>query len=298
MNSGIRPALGHTDDAKLLLIHADDLGMCQSVNAAIVETFESGAITSASMMAPCPGFAEAAEYARGHSHLDIGMHLTITSEWIHSKWGPVCADHGYSGLTNSRGQFWTTADDLISHGCGNVEKELNAQMNLAVGAGISPTHIDAHMFALFRTPGLFRDYLSISERFEVPCLLPGWLTTSSEHQDWRRLTTVFAPDNLIQAGKKVPASGWMEYYLNLLQCLKPGITVLIVHPGYDTHELRAITQEIADWGSEWRQRDFDVLTSREFRSAIADNNIHLTTWRKIGEALKARVALDKVDAVV
>jgi chitin disaccharide deacetylase len=287
MKSGIRLSLGHTDDAKLLLIHADDLGMCHSVNAAIFEAFEQGAITSASMMAPCPGFAEAAEYARGHSHIDIGMHLTITSEWSHSKWGPVRADHGYSGLTNSLGHFWTTADDLISHGCDNVEEELSAQMNSAVGAGIRPTHIDAHMFTLFRTPGLFRDYLSISERFDVPCLLPAWLTTSSLHQDWYHSTTVFVPDNLIQAGKKVPASGWMDYYLNLLQCLKPGITVLIVHPGYDTNELREITQGSAAWGSEWRQRDFDVLTSREFRSALANNNIRLTTWRKIGEALKA-----------
>jgi hypothetical protein len=81
--------LGYPADSKLLIIHADDLGVSHSENEASISAFQNGSVNSGSIMVPCPWFPEIANYATQHPTADLGLHLTLTAEWKFYKWGTV-----------------------------------------------------------------------------------------------------------------------------------------------------------------------------------------------------------------
>src|SRR5438094_8420563 len=83
--------LGYPPGTKLIIVHADDLGETHAVNAAAIKTLEGGSINSASLMVPCPWFPEIADYAKAHPDADFGLHLTVTSERVYYRWGPVAS---------------------------------------------------------------------------------------------------------------------------------------------------------------------------------------------------------------
>src|SRR5579864_3864675 len=129
--------LGVPSDSRLLLIHADDLGMCHSVNRAITMALETGAVDSASLMVPCPCFQEAAEWARLHPEYDVGIHSTLISEWEGYRWGPVSKSEYDSGLADGNGYFWPR-NSLLRASSERIYEEISAQITLAKQAGVAP----------------------------------------------------------------------------------------------------------------------------------------------------------------
>ncbi|MGH6630869.1 MAG: ChbG/HpnK family deacetylase, partial [Burkholderiales bacterium] len=121
--------LGHPPDAKLLIIHADDLGLAHSVDAASFAALEHKAASSASVMVPCPWFAEVAAYAREHPDHDLGLHLTHTSEWKTYRGGPVAPKDLVPGMLDPSGYLWPDVPDVAKHTkAEEIEREIRAQV--------------------------------------------------------------------------------------------------------------------------------------------------------------------------
>src|SRR6266542_2288570 len=151
--------LGYPADSKLLIVHADDLAVAHSVNSASFDELEKNAVTSASILVPCPWLTEVADYAKAHPDADLGLHLTLTSEWKTYRWGPVESSDKVSSLLDPAGKFWSeTASVATNAKPQELEREIRAQVDRAMALGIHPTHLDSHMGALFATPELFAAY--------------------------------------------------------------------------------------------------------------------------------------------
>src|ERR1700733_2619407 len=99
----IAERLGYPADSKLLIIHADDLAVAHSEDAASFDALDKHAVTSASIMVPCPWLTEVAAYAKAHPDMDLGLHLTLSSEWKDYRWGSVAPRDQVPSLFDSSG---------------------------------------------------------------------------------------------------------------------------------------------------------------------------------------------------
>jgi predicted glycoside hydrolase/deacetylase ChbG (UPF0249 family) len=275
--------LGYPRDSKLLIIHADDLAVAHSEDAASFDALDKRAATSASIMIPCPWLTEVADYAKAHPDADLGLHLTLTSEWKTYRWGPVASKDQVPSLLDSSGHLWPEpAKQHIK--ADEAEREIRAQMEKAMSTGIQPTHIDSHMGVLFSRPDLFASYVRVAHEFKLPFLAvrtadaPPTLLSLLSDKD-------VVLDSIVMASPDVKPGDWKTFYLNAIKNLKSGVTEFIVHLGYDDAELRAVTVDHPDYGSTWRQRDYDVITSPEFKKALDDNHVILIRWADIKKLL-------------
>jgi predicted glycoside hydrolase/deacetylase ChbG (UPF0249 family) len=276
----IAERLGHPADAKLLIIHADDLAVAHSVNAASFDALEKGSISSASIMVPTPWITEVAAYARAHPNADLGLHLTLTSEWATYRWGSVEPADKVPTLLDSAGTFPRDVKPVAATAkLVEVERELRAQIERAFALGIRPTHLDSHMGALFSTPELIATYVKVARDYRLPFLALRGDPRVAPQPPLSEKDVLL--DAVIIAGPDVPRDQWMAFYLKSIANLKPGLTELIVHLGRDDSELQAVTVDHEPYGSAWRQRDYDVVTSSEFRKALQDNHVILVTWREL-----------------
>src|SRR6202171_5879843 len=164
--------LGHSASARLLVIHADDLGMNHSVNRATFEALENGWITSASILVPCPWFPEVARWAKQHPNADLGIHLALTSEWTDLRWGPVSGAGRVPSLVDARGYFPLDTPDVDQNAkMPEVEYELHSQIDRARNSGIPLTHFDMHMAGMVSSAELFGVYQKLRDDYKLPVLL-------------------------------------------------------------------------------------------------------------------------------
>jgi predicted glycoside hydrolase/deacetylase ChbG (UPF0249 family) len=278
--------LGYPADAKLLIVHADDLAVAHSVDAASFDALDKGAVTSASIMVPCPWLTEAGAYAKNHPDADLGLHLTLTSEWKIYRWGPVASKDKVASLLDPAGYLWPeVAPAARSIKPEEAEREIRAQIEHAIAAGIHPTHLDTHMGTLLATPELFAVFAKLAHEYKLPFLAPRQLAERGP------LHTALAEndillDAVIIANPSVRADAWKDFYADAIKNLRPGLTEMIVHLGYDDAELQAVTVDHPDYGAAWRQRDYNLVTSAEFKKALQDNGVILVKWKDLQKLLK------------
>jgi hypothetical protein len=264
--------LGYPRDAKLLIVHGDDLAMAHSIDAASIKALETGSVSSASIMIPCPWLPEIAAYARSHPDADLGLHLTLTSEWTFYRWGPVLSKDRVPSLLNRDGYLYPTEVEAAAHiDPREAEAEVRAQIERAHAFGIQPTHLDSHMGTLYENHlpvRVSKDFFA-QAAFLPEILQPGDVVI----------------DHIVSIDPSVPPERWAEYYANAIKTLQPGVTEFVIHLAYDDDEMRGATADHPDWGAAWRKRDFDFFTSEACRKLLEENGVKLITWREIGKLL-------------
>lgn len=277
--------LGFERNAKLLIIHADDLGLSHATNSAVMEAFQKGGISSGSIMVPCPWFPEIAEFAKNNPHFDIGIHTTLTSEWDKYFFGGVLPPASIPSLVNKNSYFFPSVEEFAKHAkADEVEKELRAQIDRAISFGVKPSHLDNHMGTVMASPEYYQVLLKLGKEYKLPVLIPADMIAGISPQLLEMLNKDnIVVDHLFMINQASPAEKWGETYLKFISEMKPGLNEIIVHLAYDNDETRAIMVNHPDFGSEWRQHDLDFVTSNELKKALKDNDIKLVTWRQIGE---------------
>jgi predicted glycoside hydrolase/deacetylase ChbG (UPF0249 family) len=280
-NKTVAERLGYPADSKLLIVHADDLAIAHSEDAASFEALEKNAVTSASIIVPGPWLTEVAAYAKAHPDADLGLHLALTSEWKTYRWGSVESKDKVPSLFDASGYLWPETLPAVQNlKPQEAEREIRAQVERAIGLGIHPTHLDSHMGVLFSKPELFALYVKVAHEYKLPFLAvripnaPAQLLSALSEKD-------VVLDSVVIANPTVHANEWRDFYVNAVKNLKPGLTEIIVHLGHDDAELQAVTLDHPDYGSAWRQRDFDVMTSPEFKKALEENHIILVKWKDL-----------------
>ncbi|MEO0899549.1 MAG: polysaccharide deacetylase family protein [Bacteroidota bacterium] len=285
--------LGYKEDDKLLIIHADDLGITHSANQASFEAINKGSVNSASIMPPTPWMAEVAHYVKAHPEHDFGIHLTLTSEWEWLKWGPVAPKSQVASLLDKHGYFYSNCDSLHKYAkVEEVEIELRAQIEQALKMGIKPTHLDSHMGCVFwGGPEYFSIYLQLAKEYQIPAMankdLVQLIQSQQENPAGDSLISQYdiLVDDILQANPKAFDNSMEDFYTQTLKSLKPGITVLIIHCAYDDRESQGMSYKHPYWGSKWRDEDTKYFKSEACKKLLKEEGIHLITWREIGKLI-------------
>jgi predicted glycoside hydrolase/deacetylase ChbG (UPF0249 family) len=270
--------LGYPRDSKLLIIHADDLAVAHSEDAASFDALDKRVATSASIMVPCPWLTEVGAYAKAHPDVDLGLHLTLTAEWKTDRWGPVESKDKVPSLLDPDGYFWPEVAPAVQHiKAEDAEREIRAQVEHAIAMGIHPTHLDSHMGVLFARPDLMAVYVKVAHDYKLPFL--GMLSRDVPPN----VKSLFSEndiflDSVVIANPSVQPANWKNFYLDAIKNLKPGLTEIIVHLAHDDAESQAVMVDHPDYGAAWRQRDYDAITSPELKKAIDDNHVKLIRW--------------------
>jgi len=263
--------LGYGGDARLLIVNCDDLGSSHSANDAIYEALRDGIATSATLMVPCPWSREAASRYRGE---DVGVHLTLTSEWDLYRWGPIT--HAPS-LVDGDGGFPRTIQEVWDHAdLDETRRELRTQVERAILWGFDVSHLDSHLGTLQLRPEFFDIYLELAVEFRLPIRLSGASSETVVGFPFRRLAAeegVLFPDHFLY----VRGQGSRAVIERALSELRPGVTEVYLHPAIDTPELRALAP---NWAS--RVDDHEVLTQDRHLRSMADRvGVTLVGYREL-----------------
>ncbi len=298
MNPILEP-MGYGESDRVVIFHLDDVGMCHGANAAFVDLSQRGLISCGSAMAPCPWFPEAAALAREHAELDMGVHLTLNSEWANYRWRPISTADRASGMIDPGGFMWEMPGTIREHArldVAAVEKEFRAQIDAALQAGIDVTHIDSHV-GIAVIPELIDVYVQLALDYQTPALL------IRDYERYRQepFLGLIDPDRYQQALDELEARGFpvvdhfrisplendgcrfAEAYERLVRELPAGLTYLALHPSAPGD-----TEAIFPPGwAKLRTGEFRLLQDPTFQQFVADQGIHIVGYRQLRDSMRA-----------
>ncbi|MEZ4708023.1 MAG: polysaccharide deacetylase family protein [Caldilineaceae bacterium] len=290
--------LGYDADARLVIFHADDVGMCHGSNQAFVELSQFGIIQTGSIMPPCPWAPEILRICRDKRALDVGVHLTLTSEWDGYRWGPLGPRDDKSGLLDEEGYFWSTTEEVTTHADAAAAKaEMRTQVEFVRAWGVDFTHIDTHMGSAVG-PTLIQYYVQLGLEYQTPVLLSRNL---DKHTDGLELDSPAAAQwqELIQwaEGQGMLLPDWFritprystemaqptraEVYEAILRDLPAGVTYFSLHPN-QPDDIAIIAPDHA----ETRAFEYQYFQSARLQDFLAAENIVPIGYRQIRDLMR------------
>ena len=290
--------LGFPPGSKVIVLHAQELGLCHETNAAARRLFATGALTSAAAMAPCPWFADAAQWSAENPQADVGLELTINSEWKSYRWRAVSSDADVSTLLDPDRFMWqSTIQTMVNAHADDVERELLAQIAHAKSLGLRPTHLTTHLGALITRPDLIEVYLRVARQQWIPAMAVE--LTPAQVERFRNAGYP-VPDDIISLLSDyplpkvddlrmiAPAESYeakKQAFLTMLRELPPGLTQIAAHPAVESDALKQIMPD-------WQQRVWDarLLADDDVRAALRNDGVALTNWRDIMNRFQGRSA--------
>ena len=293
--------LGLSDDDRVVILHADDISSFQCTVTAYADLMQAGLISSAATMVPCPWFPAVAAYCREHAgdpNLDMGVHLTLTSEWQAYRWHPLTTGDSATGLLDEEGYFHGRSEPVQDGADPTaVAQELRAQIERAYAAGIDVTHLDSHMFTVFHSR-FVQVYFDLAWEFDLPAFFVRRQPDDRAHFGGirERITGFDAlVGHLEERGMPLFDQAMMMpldqpddragQFKRKIDALPAGLTYLICHPAQDTPELREAVPE-RDWPN--RVADYRTFCDGGLRDYISAAGVHVIGYRVLRDLLRAR----------
>lgn len=282
--------LGFPKGKKVIMLHADDIGMCEEANLAAIEYLKTRKIQSAAIMMPCQYAPEMVEWAKKNPNEDIGLHLTLTSEWKTYRWGPVSPKEKVAGLLDPDQKLWRDVPGVVTHASAEeVEREIRAQIEKSIRMGYRPDHIDTHMGTLYAHVDFIKAFFKVAEEYNIPAnvidvsdreVLEGFRKMGYPITD--EVVKLFASYRLPKLDFFSSAPNGSTYeekvgnFKKLIQSLKPGLTEIIFHPSVETENLKTIT-------NSWQQRVWEarMFSDPTLTSFFETEGIVFTNWNDI-----------------
>ncbi len=286
--------LGYADTDRLIIIHTDDIGMCHASVQAFRDLWSVGGVTSGAVMVPCPWFPAVVKMCRENPEMDMGVHATLNAEWESYRWGPVFGVGAGSGLRDEAGYFHDDPDNTSKLASAeDVEREVNAQIEKALKAGIDVTHVDSHMGTIMN-PKYIQSYIQAASSRLLPNFLPRLNAVGIDLMGVDAEERVkYAPVMEMMESLGVPmmdgvlsmplehGDNHIEVAKKLLDKAPIGITHFILHPSVDTPELRAICP---DWQA--RVANYNAFMSDELKKFMESIDVKLIGYRDVREAMR------------
>jgi hypothetical protein len=288
----------------VVLFHTDDAGLLSCANRGAIAALEAGLARSWSVMMPCPGVSELADYLAVHPDVDSGVHVTLTSEWPEFRWRPLSGPDPADGLTDPDGYLWPDARSVMRHARAEaVEREIRSQVDAALARGLPVTHLDCHMATAYTRPDFFAALANVGREMGVPVMAEagrlGWRGRAARFFKKAGGRTGLAPSFVFPRVGAAAAGilwdaglplvdaihadsyGWPPHakirrMSRLLRGLPPGITVILVHCALPAEDGSRIAPGLAT-----RIADTEALCSDALRGVIRDAGIHTTTWKEL-----------------
>lgn len=267
--------LGYPADARLLIINADDFGMCHSTNVAIFRALTEGAVCSTTLMVPCPWAPHAMRWLAENPAVPFGVHLTAVGDSAHYRWRPLTCSEKVPSLIDETGYFYhfeRMSEFFAQVRLDELKVEFRAQIETVLAADLKPTHLDWHSLRLARKPEIFDVLFELAREY-------GLALRVRERPFIEKVQRQGLPANDYDFldSYSLGSAGKLALYIRLLRDLPAGLSEWAVHPGLEDAELRALDPQ----GAPARNADLDCLVSASIREVIQQEGIITLSYKPL-----------------